>query len=140
MPTNQKLIKLYFLGVLPLFLRVIPGGSFTSLVWLNAVQCRGTESRLIDCPAASPLGRNSCLHSMDVQVLCAEVNCTDGDIRLVDGTEYYGRVEVCRNGVWGTVCDDSWDDRDAGVACSQLGFSATGKVINSFADLIIILI
>ena len=55
-------------------------------------------------------------------------DCTDGDIRLVGGSsELEGRVEVCVDGVWGTVCSDLWGTEESSVACRQLGFSQTGK-------------
>ena len=38
-----------------------------------------------------------------------------------------GRVEVCSGGQFGTICYDSWDNRDASVICSQLGFSRYGE-------------
>ena len=49
--------------------------------------------------------------------------CNETDFRLVDGlTVHDGRVEICLNGVWGSVCDHSWDVRDAQVVCRQLGY------------------
>ena len=40
-----------------------------------------------------------------------------------------GRVEVCQNGSYMTLCSDSWKDKDASVVCQQLGFSQYGEGI-----------
>ena len=32
-----------------------------------------------------------------------------------------GRVEICVNKAWGSICGQLFDDTDAGVVCQQLG-------------------
>ena len=55
--------------------------------------------------------------------------CSNGDIRLSDGSNNSGRVEFCFDRVWGTVCDGQWDTVDAQVVCRQLGFPIEGVYI-----------
>ena len=47
---------------------------------------------------------------------------SDQQVRLEGSNqEREGRLEVYHNGVWGTVCDDYFDNVDASVACFQMG-------------------
>lgn len=48
-------------------------------------------------------------------------------MRLVNSTERgEGRVEICFNNTYGSVCGDFWDELDARVVCGQLGFMRNG--------------
>ena len=51
------------------------------------------------------------------------VSCNDSEVRLVNGNnDLEGRVEICMDNAWGTVCDDNWSSEDSSVVCRQLGF------------------
>lgn len=119
-------------------------------VLLENVICTGNEDRLFDC-TKSGLGVSSCSHSRDAGVRCSiqcklvavgnELHtpnshlsfnclavCNDGDVRLIGGSSnLVGRVEVCIDEIWGTICNDFWDSTDAGVICAQLGYSRYSK-------------
>ena len=52
---------------------------------------------------------NNCVFSVDIE------------LRLADGpTPHEGRVEIAVDGVWGTICDQTWDNNDAKVSISTL--------------------
>lgn len=42
-----------------------------------------------------------------------------------------GRVEVCVNEQYGTVCDQGFDRSSAAVVCGQLGYSRISKLKNT---------
>ena len=58
------------------------------------------------------------------------IDCIEGTLRLVDGSSHNeGRVEVCSNGRWGTVCGDGWTEREAALVCSRLGYPTLSKAM-----------
>ena len=98
---------------------------------ISEVQCDGSEMSLLECPFIylSPAISTPNDAALVCQALSTELsNCTSGDIRLVNGTnELEGRLEICVNNVWGTVCSQGFTADDAEVVCDQLGFRSNGK-------------
>lgn len=49
-------------------------------------------------------------------------------VRLSNGTEASGRVEILFNDRWGTVCDDHFDKLDGKVVCRQLNQGSISRI------------
>ena len=74
---------------------------------------------------------------MDVQTLfltdpsITNGSCTNGAIRLVNALgvsdPLEGRVEICINDAWGTVCDNRFGSSEASVVCGQLELDRKSK-------------
>lgn len=50
---------------------------------------------------------------------------------MLTGGEVYseGKVEICLNNEWESVCSDMWDATEVGVVCRQLGLPASGMYV-----------
>ncbi|XP_064397375.1 scavenger receptor cysteine-rich domain superfamily protein-like isoform X3 [Halichondria panicea] len=100
----------------------ISGGFFR----FNFGSCSGRENALAECERIEAL--SNCNSNQQGWVKCNPVDCPDGAVRLVGGsTIRQGRVEVCQNQRWGTMC---YNQVLAGHVCSQLGFPSQAAVSN----------
>ncbi|KAG9464773.1 hypothetical protein GDO78_019418, partial [Eleutherodactylus coqui] len=120
---------------------------------LHSVKCSGTEVHLSLCPFEFYKLNSSaaCQDGSPVVVSCtlgsvfAAQNAAQTAIkkkkvvqqqqreeivRLKGGSRPgEGRVEVLKNGQWGTVCDDRWDLQAASVVCRELGFGSAKEAL-----------
>jgi len=154
-------------------------GSGKGQIWLDDVQCNGSERRVSKCSHRG-WGVHNCGHNEDVAVSCVRdssetssrsssriksssittskmtspstVSSTtsiqsphqrttqtsspvfpcqeNGRVALVGGiSPREGRLEVCHNDIWGTVCDDGFNEAAARVVCNSLGYGYVGGEI-----------
>ena len=64
---------------------------------------------------------------------------SDGKLRLVGGIgPNMGRLEISKNGKWGTVCSRHFDQNAANVACRQMGFSHAIEIIEKLVCIFVL--
>ena len=129
-------------------------------IFNRSYTCRGSELHLSDCPSFEPNRTEPCGYRRNAYIVCQGEsrltkefdlkhirfvfvcktadpltpvgNCVTGEVRLEDGPNVReGRVEICINNAWGTVCNDQFGIEDAVVTCTQMKFSDEGKLIAS---------
>ncbi|KAF7659221.1 hypothetical protein LDENG_00001350 [Lucifuga dentata] len=94
-------------------------GLGTGKIWINRIDCAGSDSTLSQC-SQREFGERPC-NSTSV----AGVLCSDGlEVRLVNSNTHdpcSGRVEVRHGEEWGTVCSKDWSMNKSEVVCQLLG-------------------
>ncbi|XP_074423560.1 scavenger receptor cysteine-rich type 1 protein M130-like, partial [Larus michahellis] len=98
-------------------------GEGSAQIWLESVNCSGAEAALWDCPAGS-WGQHGCGHKEDAGVVCSEFMA----LRLENGTNCSGRLQVFYNGTWGSVCSNSVTPETVSLACKELGCGDRGSL------------
>nr|XP_021526923.1 scavenger receptor cysteine-rich type 1 protein M160 isoform X1 [Aotus nancymaae] len=101
-------------------------GAGSGPIWLDDLNCTGTESPLWQSPPGAG-GQHNCRHKEDAGVICSEFTA----LRLYSETETEscaGRLEVFYNGTWGSVGRRNVTTATAGIVCRQLGCAENGVV------------
>ncbi|NWV30650.1 C163A protein, partial [Grantiella picta] len=102
-------------------------GEGSGPIWLDDVNCTGAESDLWACPSRA-WGQHNCQHKEDAGVLCSEFL----SLRLVNGNDCAGRLEVFYNGTWGSVCSNRMSQVTAVTVCKHLGCGDEGEIAADF--------
>ncbi|KAL2102764.1 hypothetical protein ACEWY4_001932 [Coilia grayii] len=109
-------------------IEALRGGHFgqgSGQIWMNDVQCVGTESTVKDC-RSQRWGARNCSHNQDAGVICSGV-------KLVSSSPCSGRVELLHNNTRHTVCYDAFDLRDREVVCRELDCGAPVRLLGAAA-------
>ncbi|XP_009470081.1 PREDICTED: scavenger receptor cysteine-rich type 1 protein M130-like [Nipponia nippon] len=102
-------------------------GEGSGQIWLDDVNCTGAESDLWECPSRA-WGQHNCQHKEDAGVLCSEFLA----LRLANGNDCAGRLEVFYNGTWGTICSNHMSQLTAITVCKQLNCGDGGEIAGDF--------
>uniref|UniRef100_A0A8C0ZD79 Antigen WC1.1-like n=1 Tax=Cyanistes caeruleus TaxID=156563 RepID=A0A8C0ZD79_CYACU len=102
-------------------------GEGSGQIWMDDVNCTGAESDLWACPSRA-WGQHNCQHKEDAGVLCSDFLA----LRLANGNDCAGRVEVFYNGTWGSVCSNSMSQLTAVTMCKHLGCGDGGAIATDF--------
>lgn len=108
------------------------------------VHCSGTEQRLIDCSQSSiPISSGMTYERYpSAGVICQGntsvlTECEHGDVRLVDGQKMSkGRVEICADGHWASICNTNWGLVETEIVCKQRGLPVSGEQTDKTRQLI----
>ncbi|NXG38244.1 C163A protein, partial [Dromaius novaehollandiae] len=102
-------------------------GEGSGQIWLDDVNCTGAESDLWAC-SSSGWGQHNCRHKEDAGVLCSEFLA----LRLVNGNDCAGRLEVFYNGTWGSICSNRMSQLTAITVCRHLNCGDGGEIARDF--------
>ncbi|XP_060690867.1 lysyl oxidase homolog 3A-like isoform X3 [Hemiscyllium ocellatum] len=128
-------------------------GKGTGRVWLDNLDCRGTEKDVSECKSLG-WGQTDCTHEEDAGVICKDERIpgfVDSNIISVQSEQIEevrlrpavpnarqrlpvteGFVEVQYKGQWEQVCDNGWIYKNSRVVCGMLGFPAERRTNKRF--------